>query len=124
MTIDVNNCKYYDNYSHKCYEQKSSCDGYNDCSFYDNCYYKQLQQLKAENEELKREKTKYQNRYQQLSGSYNRAMSYKQCLDDIEEQIEDIVSEKCNKPCEECTGKPLCDKYYILQIIKQAKEGK
>lgn len=121
MEIDIEKCYFITKY-HDC----RICNGKSlriHCRDNNNCYFKQLQRLKAENEELKREKTKYQNRYQQLSGSYNRAMSYKQCLDDIEEQIEDIVSEKCNKPCEECTGKPLCDKYYILQLIKQVKEG-
>ena len=92
MEIDVSKCKYYDDYSHKCYEQKSSCGGYNGCSFYKTCYYKQLQQLKA-------------------------------TLNEIEEQVEDIISEKCSKPCERCTGKPLCDKYYILQIIKEVKDN-
>lgn len=84
----------------------------------------QLQQLKAENEELKREKTKYQNRYQQLVGSYNRAMSYKQCFDNIEECIECCTTTmygcgNCKKG-DECNG-TLSD--LILQKIKQAKEN-
>ena len=52
MEIDVSKCKYYDNYSHKCYEQKSSCDGCNDCSFYNTCYYKQLQKYKKVIDEI------------------------------------------------------------------------
>lgn len=54
---------------------------------------------------------------------YRRANELQQCIDDIEEQVEDIISEKCSKPCERCTGRLLCDKYYILRLIKKTKDG-
>lgn len=116
--IDVNNCKYYDNYSHKCYEQKSSCDGYNDCSFYNTCYYKQLQQLKIENEKLrfprkdidfavltkeefenynklKAENEELKKLNEQLATYYpqeeNELLKVKQCFDEIEEIVNNFA---------------------------------
>lgn len=113
--IDVKDCCYYnsDNEPYCCELYVNECEA-------QNCYFQQLQQLKVENKKLST-----QNYYLDKAnlGLAEENEKYLQCLDEIEEQVEDIISEKCNKPCEECTGRPLCDKYYILQIIKQAKEG-
>lgn len=88
-----------------------------------DCYYKQLRQKEEECEEWKRvanqyklEKVKAQNRYQQIAGSYNRAESYKQALDEIEKYTMKVFCIDCvNALCEGCPNS------HILQIIQKVK---
>lgn len=84
-----------------------------------NCYYKQLQQLKQENEELKN-KLKIQKSKQIVVECGKRSFKnilhkytlYQQCLDEIEEYLNQYVM----------LGK--LNIKYLLQLIKQAKEVK
>lgn len=102
MEIDVSGCAFYNN--GKCNNPNGmACNCCNNAY----CYYKELQQLKAENDELKKQIKSCKECAEQL-GKHKVA---EQCLDEIEEYLNQY----------EMLGK--LNIKYLLQLIKQAKEG-
>lgn len=105
MGIDVSKCAFYND---------GKCDNPNGmaCNCCNNayCYYKELQQLKAENEELK-ENIKLQEDILKLTIRNNN-----RCLDEIEGIAKNGVKDDCGMPLDELS--------IILKLIKQAKEDK
>lgn len=101
LDIDVSECKYY---------QMAHCpEGYT-CKYHCcDCYYKQLQQVTVENEELK-ERASFIN-----ADRCAEIMRYKKCLDEIEEICKNSYTTE--------------QQYYyrtsdtILQKIKEVKEN-
>lgn len=91
------------------------------------CYYKQLQQLKAENEELK---NKNQKMYKMGCKNFvaieqaKRLYKINKCLDEIEEIVKDICDEECDFKW--CKGKKHCgdDDCRYMQIMQKIKEVK
>lgn len=151
MEIDVSKCEYYNDYYKTCsnFSRFSDDEPYCDpkefkCSYYVNNIDKQLQQLKAENELLKNERTidlrnqleqlKAENEELRKSNTSNAKAFLKEnkekhklldCLDEIEEicKVHTDFCKNNKKNCELCPLEP-CEDILILQLIKQAKENR
>ena len=120
--IDVSKCKHY-RYDgiKKPLCRSGGCTGvYKSCLCVENtdCDYRQLQQLKAENEELR-------NLHINLVGvkecEIKEISKYKTALDEIEEIAKGTCRKKCGKN-NACLDTH-CGYGHILQLIKQVKEG-
>lgn len=117
--VNVAECEYYfkdngviapDGTSERtdiCTSPEHTCENNDSCYCNKDCYYKQLQRLKQENEELKEKINSYicsANCYK-----YKEAEKYKQAL----EEIRDIVEEQCKYNCgislHNCYDKPRID---------------
>lgn len=125
--IDVSKCEYYNCGDCFVEPQVGYCGefrGYGKCDNKD-CYYKQLQQLKAEYEELKKENEEiYKIGCENfvVIDQAKRLYKLNKCLDEIEE----IVKEKCEdctiddySYCPECRYEAIRD---IRNKIKEVKE--
>ena len=145
--IDVSKCDYY--FQGRCGVSKNI--NYSIGCYANDCYYKQLQQLKAENEELKEtinklgvEHENYDNLiYWQMKEQQDKLKAENEELKEnyrlsclkckfknafmILDEIEDIIEEcNANSGCyDTCKYYDLCNcdtDSFILNIIKQAKE--
>lgn len=106
--IDVSKCTFYND--GKCNNPNGmACNCCNNAY----CYYKQLQQLKQENEELKNKLDIMTNYFEKADGE---SFKYKQCLDEIKKE--------CNNWIQDYTGYDRSNGLaeQLLQLIMQAKE--
>lgn len=129
MKIDVSKCEFITRYD--------DCNLYEDsCKYITDCHYKQLLQLKAENEELRKQlmqKDEVNTFFNSLDWNNDpcKICPKKNCLDEIEYFINKIdTTMGCtygDYDCESCsdTGDTICSfklKNLILQKIKEVKE--
>lgn len=135
--IDETKCIYYievrqfedgEEYYNQCADYKNpSCN----CDDEYNCYYKQLQQLKQENEALKQSEQEGLEIVAKLEAENNKLKKYVdragvigiikvlKCLDEIEEIIKDSL-DACHA-CNSSHSCMNCDKGEILRKIKEVK---
>lgn len=124
---DVSKCKYYANIYKDKYGKNffNYCHLYNDkCDKYPQCIYrdKQLQQLKAGNEELKEEN---QEMYKMGCENFvaidqaKRLYKLNKCLDEIKEYIDNFCENVCPYYVDEGES---CDNCMVGDIVQPIKE--
>ena len=120
--VDVSGCEYYNKDDKTCREvngkyETDICD-FDKCEN-SNCYYKQLSELKAENEQLEKEKKINLQRANALNRELNHLQT---CLQEIKKYIAKICKEECGyvqkKRCPDCD----CRYGAILDLITKAEE--
>lgn len=129
--IDVSKCRY--NYTSItddscCYAESERHVIMRKCEDFPNCYYRQLQQLKQENEELKEKINENNYCYNELlklkDFFFNKSKTFYKCLDEIEGIIEEC---NANSGCyDTCNYYDLCNcdtDSFVLKLIKQAKKS-
>lgn len=90
----IEKCRHYEKYNKYCDVKGLPCISI------DNCYYKQLQALKAENEELKKEKQEWHGITKELHyKTLKENTQLKAKCDKYKEALEEI-SKPCGRDCE------------------------
>lgn len=116
-------CDYGQSGFNICPLMDEKCDKKDSCNLRAVVPYKQLQQAKQENEELKKKKEenttfylkKYANKDSECLELQHKVNILKQCLDEIEQIAKNGIKDDCGMPLDELS--------IILKIIKQAKKG-
>lgn len=99
-----------------------------ECKYNPNCYYKQLDQLEAEDEELKKNNQILCDLYKNVDSCLQKRTEkfdcYREALEEIEQELkEDIYCESQECGCDDFEECLRCTKNKILDIINKAKEN-